>query len=151
MKVLFLDVDGVLNSQQYTATHPDADLCSNDPDAVLWVLRILALTGAKVVLTSSWRTVMPEIIAPIPLFDVTPRLDAFGARSAEIAAWLAAHPDVTDFAIVDDDADAGYDGLAVHFVLVNDQVGLVEAPARALMAILNGVAQASEPVAASGG
>ena len=58
MKVVFLDIDGVLNSEDEIKKAFGADL--DDPDApspvhLQWLKKILDETGAEVVLSSSWR------------------------------------------------------------------------------------------------
>lgn len=55
MKVLFLDVDGVLNCEgTFRLTKPD-DWIPLDPYMGLLLYRIIQATNAKVVLSSSWR------------------------------------------------------------------------------------------------
>ncbi len=51
MKVIFLDVDGVLNS---TPSGPDFE-----PGLVVWLNRLVDLSGAGVVVSSSWRLEYP--------------------------------------------------------------------------------------------
>ena len=46
-------------------------------------------------------------------------------RESEIAAWLALHPEVTSFVILDDDEEFG--ALAPHHVRVDSAVGLADA------------------------
>lgn len=143
MKALFLDIDGVLNSQTWTEANyaRGGNLLDLDPEAVRRVLNVLAATDAKLVLSSTWRlsrTLVKQLLdVGLPIFDSTPRADAFDCRSDEITAWLKSHPDVTTFAIVDDDPDAGYGELAPYFVQTNCAFGLTDEPANALIAILN--------------
>jgi hypothetical protein len=131
MKVLFLDVDGVLNSKSYvrraggTFNHgakilPDMDphmarnLHMLDPEPCGRLHRILSVTGAKVVLSSSWRygTTTVEMAELLRLRGCTthfvgwtPTLNLYRGRGKEIDAWLKVNPEVTQFAIVDDDSD----------------------------------------------
>lgn len=136
MKVLFLDIDGVLNSAEWFLSGVPKNIWDLDPKAVRRLKRILEATGAKVVLSSAWRKYPKEVAHLRTLFDIhdmTPVMTTFlgcthrrpdggpqhGAdnctdplthpvpRHEEISAWLAAHPEVTAFAIVDDDPDAG--------------------------------------------
>jgi len=132
MKVLFLDIDGVLNSHAYDVKQALAggDLMAPDPKAVLRLLWILQETGAKVVLSSSWRLDQGAVeylkAHGIPIHDVTPRGDAFGCRAAEIEAWLLEHlPDCNaeDIVILDDEPDAGV-GFEPRFVQTDAKVGL---------------------------
>lgn len=137
VKVLFLDIDGVLNSEEWARTAKNlADL---DEVAVKRVLNIIAITGATLVLSSTWRLV-PELVEllrtrGLPIQHQTPRFAAFGTRNKEIEAWLAEHPEVDAFAIVDDDEDAGY-GLAPHFVQTDFRVGLTAEQAHQIVRIL---------------
>ena len=50
MKVLFLDVDGVITHQHYEGKEREG----LDPEKIKLVARIVKNTGAFVVLTSSW-------------------------------------------------------------------------------------------------
>ena len=106
MKIIFLDVDGVLNCE-YTHTK-GMSLFPIDPYMVLLVDRIVQATGAKVVLSSSWRY-HPESAAivkkSVDFIDVTPMNRGTSSRGTEIKAWLDAHPDVTKYAILDDNTD----------------------------------------------
>lgn len=126
-RVLFLDVDGVLNSERWFAQEMRGNLLELDPAAVGMVQAIVHATGAEIVLSSTWRLVpdlRQQIQAVLPHTERTPRGSAFDRRSQEIRAWLDAHPDVTAFAILDDDADAGYDGLDAHFVQTDPKEGI---------------------------
>lgn len=53
MKVIFLDVDGVLNSQQLFEKCEDDQLISVDEDNIKNLKTIVDATGAKIVLSSS--------------------------------------------------------------------------------------------------
>ena len=104
MKILFLDVDGVLNSLAYCATRgvppvqlEAVDAWHLDPAAVLRLNELIEVTGAKVVLSSDWRMApeKPGMVrteaalrrrgATFRLHDATPvltmkqRRDRFGA------------------------------------------------------------------------
>ncbi len=73
MRILFLDVDGVLNSADWMRRRPkrptgledvaetpiDHEIRSIDPDAVAALDAIVAQSGARVVVSSSWRAMTP--------------------------------------------------------------------------------------------
>ena len=119
MKVLFLDIDGFCKSRAYLyrlrAKNKKATLWYGiDPEAAKLVKRIIKETGCKVVLSSTWRLydnsrhqVRREVVGFI---DCTRNLQA-GAqngrvqRGYEVKEWLDRHPEVTQYAIVDDDSD----------------------------------------------
>jgi hypothetical protein len=51
-KVLFLDIDGVLNGHE---RHPGSPFCGVRPDCMAQLNRVVAATGCGVVLSSAWR------------------------------------------------------------------------------------------------
>lgn len=113
-KYLFLDVDGVLNHSEYLSySHVfKYPYCWFDPVCVERVKEILNKTGAKLVISSSWRkdSNLSHIFNQVGLpsrFDVTPVLlkdDVELARGLEIAEYLQSqnNPKYT-YAILDDD------------------------------------------------
>lgn len=108
MKILFLDVDGVLN-HALTFQQPDrSNIYLLDMDCVARLQRIVKESGCKVVLSSTWRgdkegvKVIEEKV--VKLIGLTPHLS--GPRGAEVNAWLLQHGhEKTPFAILDDDSD----------------------------------------------
>ncbi len=69
---------------------------------------LLDRTGAKVVLTSSWRLDPIGIVAArhwgVPFIDTSPDMPK-KTRRDELLRWLARHPKVTRYAIIDDEDD----------------------------------------------
>lgn len=106
IKVLFLDIDGVVNCATTAQRH--RGFIGIDPYMAHLVRMIVEKTGCQVVLSSSWRYFpggREEVERQVcPLLDVTPHSD-LGCRGDEIRAWLNAHPEVTRYAIVDDNSD----------------------------------------------
>lgn len=118
MKILFLDIDGVCNSRlfatrQYKRTGKRMWL-DVDPELVYQVNRIIKETHCRVVLSSTWR-LYPEAREVVKrdvcdFIDVTKDMQR-GAkrgvveRGVEVQEWLDRHPEVTQYAILDDDAD----------------------------------------------
>lgn len=133
MRVVFLDVDGVLNSEAFLLTldakhhalgpHEGCE-CYRlerqiDRHAVARLNRLITATDAKIVISSSWRKLLdpPElrrvledhglvadIIGETPDFTDDPGL--YGIRRGhEIDAWLRDHPEVERFVILDDGGD----------------------------------------------
>ena len=114
MKVLFLDIDGVLNSARscvanngYPMNLTPHDLPMFDQVAVAMVRGLCARARVSVVISSAWRlTHHWDAIGralDLPTMDRTPSL--LGPRGREIEAWLTAHPQVREWAILDDDPD----------------------------------------------
>lgn len=107
MKVLFLDIDGVLNcpttKERIGGEGIFAAMIGLDARPVNLLLNWLALfPEVKVVLSSTWR-LHPDTLglaqAALPIMDVTPNKRH---RQDEVMSWLAAHPEVEAFAILDD-------------------------------------------------
>lgn len=106
MKVIFLDVDGVINCQYTVQRH--GSFIGIDPYMAILVDRIIQATGAKVVLSSTWRLderSREEVKRYVDFIDVTPDLsDQFKGecRWQEVQAWLKGHPEVERYAVIDD-------------------------------------------------
>lgn len=157
MKILFLDVDGVLNGARFMRALPQETRWDEqiDPAAVARLDRILRATGAGVVVSSTWRLSYSALeIADRLIFlggmsrdlrprfvGVTPRRSVLAAvtgrpleRGDEIQAWIAAHPAVEEFAILDDADDMA--SLADHLVRTRWELGLQDAEAELAIAML---------------
>lgn len=144
MKVLFLDIDGVLNGTRsavafggYPMDLDESALSKFDHVAVSMIRNLCRSQGISIVLSSAWRMqfswsevgsalVLP-IIASTPVLWGRP-------RGHEIAAWLEDHPEVTQYAIVDDDADMSPDQLP-FFVRTDGHEGLTWANVQQLAKI----------------
>lgn len=111
--VVFLDFDGVLNSERFVANNPAAaepsawwTAASLDPSAVAHLNRLVTDGDAEVVVTSTWRKrIAPDELQRLlesvgfvgRVVDVTPTLwrsddGARLERGDEVRAWLSAHP-----------------------------------------------------------
>lgn len=144
MKVIFLDFDGVLNSE-----------CCNHgvtllPSKLELLRQLVEATDAKIVLSTSWRehwSKDPEQcdstggtmdlifqVHGLQIFDKTPVLP--GGREAEIKAWLDQNP-VENYVVLDDRL-LGADYLNGHFVKTSNYFGgLDETDVQRAIAILN--------------
>lgn len=120
MKVIFLDIDGVLNHQKHyewlietdeptpmQRTYPYTEF---NPESCRLLNEIIWETGAKIVVSSSWRldgearlNALFKFFGLPKIYDITPCLNT--TRGIEIGAWLAAHPEITNYVILDDDED----------------------------------------------
>jgi hypothetical protein len=136
--VLFLDIDGVLNTPQ-DRMHPDPDQCLT-PVLLARLDLFLKETNCSAVISSSWRCrhtldslqgVFTEngFTSTNSIVSFTPDFAAEGwssiPRGLEIDSWLKEHSEVTHFAILDDTDDMLH--LTDHLVLVDDSTGLTEA------------------------
>jgi len=147
--ILFLDIDGVLNTQS-GASHPGAREEFSQA-AVLALSAILDETGCRIVISSSWREDLmdriPVVFEKNGLGGYTDRIigetpvirevDECIRRGEEIAAWLDANPRAwSRFVILDDDTVAA-EQRAFH-VRTNMETGLTCAQAVEARRILLG-------------
>lgn len=149
MKVIFLDIDGVLNTdetydrieQDYRETGIRKILI--DEFRVEYLKQIVECTGAKIVLSSSLRCYFEkkeDRVVPstnkfalefvnilnkygLSLYDVTPVLknssDVVFQRQDEIKLWLLQHNDVENFVILDDETTFLIDFVGTHLIKLN--------------------------------
>lgn len=123
-KIIFLDFDGVI-----TTVKSNWNL---DKEKMELVKQICDATGAKIVISSSWRRYTLEqtlelittkqiengfqsFLYPEDVMGITARMYAFKSgnrethyglyRGVEIEQWLSEHKDVTNYVILDDDSD----------------------------------------------
>lgn len=125
MKLLFLDIDGVLNSYRSDLVLGQARTIENlDPIAVALLQKVVKETGCVVCLSSNWRfshdyrELAKEL--KIPILFQTPDLD--GNRVNEVNDILEGINPET-YAILDDEEDRHeFDGM--KFVNVAEEEGL---------------------------
>ena len=117
MKVIFLDIDGVLNSDKWY--HERSDRADEIDETTLPYLKWIVIeTGAKIVLSSSWRKLgkqnpdyleLLRILAAygLEIYSETPRYSCYGKRRGhEIMEWIDARDnEVESIVILDDDSD----------------------------------------------
>ena len=115
MKVIFLDIDGVLNSEDYVYSCREYGIAI-DPTRMVLLKQIIDETNAKIVLSTSWREHWEK--APnecgkiglqinnifsqynLEILDKTPNLRT--RREQEIWYWLNKNPQVKNFVVLDD-------------------------------------------------
>jgi|SRR5688572_14236619 len=114
MKVLFLDIDGVLNREGTKARiklPKYAWTCGLDEELLARFLKWREGKDFYIVLSSMWRyhDDLLEYLREegVEFIDITERGGGFGAlhdtiRGVEVANYLQDHPEVTKYAIVDD-------------------------------------------------
>jgi hypothetical protein len=106
MKIIFLDIDGVLNCDK--TPNPRNFPYVVDKKLLARLNRLLERTRAKVVLSSSWRGDPVGLLAAkywgVPFIDVCPDKPR-SPRGKEMQKWLADHKRVTRFAVLDDEDD----------------------------------------------
>ena len=129
-KIIFLDIDGVLNSNTYfeqreiygknltiqdlsrkytTEDFVDREMYELDPTKISLLLTIIDQTKSQIIITSSYRRrdIYPYfkqrlINIGLPIIGETPIIYGKG-RGEEILTYLRKHPSITDFIILDDE------------------------------------------------
>ncbi len=155
MKVIFLDIDGVLNSVMYDAERTVESAYNRiDMSRVALLAKIVKNTDAKLVFSSTWRDeweINPADCGDdglyvnsclreygLSLIDKTPTLDYSDDRKDEILAWLRDKgQSVTSFVIIDD-INCGWGELTDRVVVTNPYCrGLEDSHVERAIYILN--------------
>lgn len=129
MKILFLDIDGVLNSYRSIAAGYKLQNCTSlmremqlgiaksagfDPTAVNLLKHAQHDIGFKIVISSTWRFScninhfhqifdLYDWDTTSIIIDITPSTDTI--RGDEIALWLRNNPEIESYVILDDSTD----------------------------------------------
>lgn len=150
MKILFLDFDGVLNTQDYRDVHGDSG-AGIDKSRMPLVKKLVDRTNAKIVLITSLREywdknsakcdfygeVINSVFAEygLEVYDKTPVSDS-GKREDEILQWIVDNPAIKNYVVIDDGfLTAKF--LVGHVVQPSDRDGLEEEHIEKAIVILN--------------
>ncbi len=179
MKVIFLDIDGVLNVEvfinafwevckQAEIKRPEAKVLRKDimrdqfgtlfcPTATSRLKAIIDKTGAKIIISSTWRlsglqfmqdlwkhrNLPGEVIGITPSFrrDRTPEEEEMSheiraERGREIEYYLSIHPEIEAYVIIDDDNDM-LPSQASNFVRTDECYGITTIESVKAIQILN--------------
>lgn len=146
--IVFLDIDGVLNSRQWLTRERvddpfrpyDDEL---DPDAIRRLNRLCHETGARIVISSTWRLGYHDCESLLlgfakhrmtaPIVGMTPDLCG-RPRGEEIAAWIGDNSPDSPFVILDDDSDMGE--LAIRLIKTSFETGLTDADVERAICLL---------------
>ena len=141
MKVLFLDIDGVMN----TTPHVNKLGAFSRSAVVNLEMLLNKVPDLQIVVSSHWRQLGIDVmkdafkaegIDPRRIIDVTGTEKADGReREYQIAKWLADHPEARLFVIFDDIDQ--FVALKDRFVKTNPFVGLTQTNITKALEILN--------------
>ena len=142
-KYIFLDIDGVLNSEEWHQYYWDNDLQYTPYDteidyrAARMMCELVNKTGAEIVISSSWRTDMNEVRrrlhnsglkCPIELriegYEFS-ESDKHPTRGELIERFLSTHPCST-YVIFDDENDMTDEQKDGHFVKTKWKTGITK-------------------------
>ena len=131
MKILFLDIDGVLISSRSMlalATYP-----AFDPVACRLIEAFCQRSKARIVICSAWRegrnkSDMEGIFDSMPIAKTHLHEDwatpvIFGPRAREIQDWLSRHPETSHYAVLDD--GIGLEELEHRVVQPDSDIGIL--------------------------
>jgi FMN phosphatase YigB (HAD superfamily) len=114
MKIIFLDIDGVLNSTSSAIVYNGYNQL--DPVSIGLLKELTVRTGAQIVISSTWRfrfnrEEFIELFSKYgwkkaPIISMTEKSVPDGVtRGHEIDEWLTRHKEITEFVILDDSTD----------------------------------------------
>ena len=150
-KIIFLDIDGVLNTEHYQGLlqyqgkpWQDEYGAFFDPKAVKQLKRIIDATDADIVVESSWKYLgldaMKELwkVRNLPgtIIDITPSLLGKN-KGVEIASWLSKYAKQDIRYVIIDDEYVILDSQLPHFILTNPYEGITEEQANRAISMLN--------------
>lgn len=142
-KFIFLDIDGILNSvtfEKYCVDNKFKDWWINgilDQHCMILLKRLVKITGAKIVLCSSWRTSYEHMARLSQQFDLyglsiygTTNENSTMGRGQQIMEWVYNHENCDNFVVLDDD-NTIHDyppetEVTSHLVVPSYEVGLTE-------------------------
>ena len=135
MKVIFLDIDGVINSNRtvmafdgYPFSFEPGDIEKFDQVAITLIRKACLRFGAVCVLSSTWRKKYTPVEVTealnIPVIDSTVVTFGHRIRGHEIREWLEDHPEVTSYVIIDDNSDM-LDSQLDRFIHVDGENGFM--------------------------
>jgi hypothetical protein len=140
MKIIFLDIDGVCNSEQWYRSDEYYLNLSKDPDLDPHIIERLNQftndTGVKLVISSSWkydnyclerltRAGLNNIVDSTPNLIFSVPYDEF-CKGIEIRSYLDSHPEIERYLILDDEIDDILSKYLSGFLLIDPRVGITE-------------------------
>lgn len=149
MKILFLDIDGVLNGHQYNDQAKSNGICKS---CVSQLNRIILETDCKIVLSSAWRYMISggamtntgfrymmstHGVVGLDIIDITVPDEEVPLRGNQISNWIQTNA-YDSFAVVDDEWYGGPDYVRNRTTLTNGKIGLTEIDADKVIEILKG-------------
>lgn len=165
MKILFLDIDGVLNSKFWSDVN-EREISEGkfiDSEKVLLLSKIIGETDAKIVLHSGWRFWFDDNMNPLReeavyfveilkahrlfIYDKTPDLTTEEIKKSkkfslvkakEILLWLNKYDSIEEYVVLDD-LDLNNQDLELHQIKTDSDIGLTKENVIQAIRLLNSV------------
>ena len=150
-KIIFLDFDGVLNTEYYQGLLQFQGKQQRDeygaifaPGAIRQLKRIVEDTAAEIVISSSWKSLglakLQELWMkrnlPGRVIDITPAISD-NNKGKEIAEWLSKYGIHDTRYVIIDDEEVALGSQVQYFIWTNPCEGLTEEPADIAIRILS--------------
>lgn len=157
MKVIFLDIDGVLNSN--VCLEDNRQLLINR-DNVLLLKELVERTGAVLVLSSGWKLYFDEYLKPvseeavylkkmlhdyeIEFYGKTPDLSTAEIKESkkfstvkakEIKSWLYDHTDAEEYIVIDD-LSLNDEDINKRLIRTNSETGITKSDVESAISML---------------
>ena len=160
IKVIFLDIDGVLSPRWWNSDKQSDNYgCLFDAKAVANLAKIVEETDAEIVISSSWKdmglvelqNMWRDRDLPGKIVDITPDymsdelllkedsadMDYLYERGSEIQGWLLLHGDEVSRYVIIDDMDDILPEQQSHFVQTDPEVGITNDDVKKVVHLLN--------------
>jgi len=162
IKVIFLDIDGVLNPKWWERKKPaDRFGCAFAPKTISCLAKIVKETKAEIVISSSWKLMGLQTLQdmwkerklPGNIIDITPNymsdelllnagmsdsdIDGLDIRGIEIKGWLVLHGDDVSNYVIIDDMDDILSEQQTHFVQTDPEFGITNDDVKRVVHLLN--------------
>lgn len=153
-KIIFLDVDGVLNNHRFITHNQFLSFESRrniDSEKVMVLKMIVAQTGARIVLSSSWRLQFDQSLQPLSgaAKELVDKLAEYGLclwdktddcvnKADSIIKWLEEHRNtISNYVIIDDDYMPDEVGSSGCLIKTSYYIGVTEKEAFLAISKLN--------------
>ncbi len=151
MKVIFLDIDGVLNDNNtYNTDRTPVGFCGIEDRFIALLKEIIDQTGAIIILCSSWKDFWEDETFPDKKY-LDEKFDKFEMKIAGITKddwvnrgegifnYLTENKDIENYVVIDDDIFGDYEefGILDHLVKTEEEFGITKEDVLKAIEILN--------------
>lgn len=139
MKIIFLDIDGVLNTGRWEELCLSEDINLEDQFGITFddisianLRTIISRTNASIVIHSTWKLhhdvewfvdMWNTRNLPGFIISTTPNIAPDYNKHNEISMWLKLHPQISQYVILDDEKEF-VDPLSEHHILIDGFCGI---------------------------